>query len=84
MRVRAWASAGIGELQPTNKNYGARSSRYAMVLDKDMKVEVVLKVRPLPDCLRRTRSRYLPGSTFPAHMNSSVCVDHVANSPEIM
>ena len=55
MRVEAWTSAGIGELQPTNKNYGARSSRYAMVLDTDMKVEVVLKVQiPLTDCLDRT------------------------------
>jgi len=36
-------SDGIGELQPSTKNYGRRSSRYAMVVNKDMKVEVVLK-----------------------------------------
>lgn len=44
---RVKGSEGIGELQPTTKNYGRRSSRYAMVLDKDMKVEVVFKVRLL-------------------------------------
>ena len=44
-------SEAIGQLTDKGAAMGKRSDRYAMVLDNQMRVEVVLKVRPLPLCL---------------------------------